>query len=70
VLEQQFSTDHDCPEAITVDVGQRQDYKWHDGSKWEVVEVGDVWGSGTYGAGKAYLAAQRTRFNQLRKGNP
>jgi hypothetical protein len=46
--------------ALVVDVGLI-------GNEWAVVEIGDVWATGTYGATNAYLAAQRLRFLQIQE---
>lgn len=54
---------YDIPSGLVVDVGQDINDEWH------VVEVGDCWAMGTYGAGVAYLQAQEIRFVELIRAN-
>lgn len=49
------------PDGLVVDVGQDENDRWH------VIEIGDCWAMGSYGAGAAYLWAQEFRFFQLEK---
>lgn len=48
--------------ALVIDFGWNQYLK-----KWSIVEVGDVWAMGSYGAEKAYLEAHMMRFKELKE---